>query len=325
MSTDADLVAAARDGDSSAFGKLAERYRDAAFGIAYSRLGDFEAARDAAQDALITAYRDLPTLADPSKFAGWLRRIAVTSAVNVVRRRKTTASLDKPGATEPSDRASDPERLAKTEEVREALAALPESDRLALVLHYINGYSHAEIGAMLDASVPAVKSRIHRAKGRLRKEMCEVVEQTLKESVLEQLHLPPLRFRADYGRFDPAYREFLEIEITEVYGSSALPRVGDNYLIGGRYTLMQHTPIKKIDELDPWLVERYDEQVAPQVVTVFAAAANSTSTGTQAFLTPGSGEFATNLFVKEVVDPRRPLLILMIDNDTNAIDIHLEA
>ena len=127
-----------------------------------------------------------------------------------------------------------------------------------------------------------------------------MVEQTLRQSVLERLHLPKLGFETDNRRFDPTYREFLEIEVTEVYGSSALPRVGDNYLICGRYTLKEHEPVK-----------------------LFACAANSSSTGIEAFLLPGSGQFTTNLFVKEVVEPRRPLLILMIDTDTNAIDIHL--
>jgi len=299
MSSDADLVAAAQRGDSRSYSKLAERYRDAAFGIAYAKLGDFEAAR-------------------------WLRKITLSSAVNIMRRRKAVGSLDEPGATEPADIATDPERRARAREVREALAALPEPDRLALILHYINGYTHAEIGAILDASASAVKSRIHRAKGRMREEMCEVVEQTLKESVLEQLHIPRLEFRADYGRFDPAYAEFLEIEITEVYGSSAMPKVGDNYLICGCYALKEHKPVKTREQLHAWLIETYGEQTALQVVTLFACATNSTSTGIEAFLLPGSGEFATNLFVKEVVDPRRPLLILMIDNDRNAIDIHLE-
>jgi len=131
--------------------------------------------------------------------------------------------------------------------------------------------------------------------------MQEVVEQTLRESVLEQLHLPELRFIADYTRYDRTYAGFLEIKVTEVYGSSTLPKAGDNYLICGEYTLKEHVPVK-----------------------TFAAAINSISTGCEAFLTPGAGRFAACFHVNEVKEPRLGMLSLMIYSDKNAIDVHLE-
>ena len=182
--TDAQLVRATLEGDQTAFGELVRRYRDAAFGIAFHRLGDFEAARDAAQEALITAYTDLDRLREPDKFGHWLYQIATTTALGLLRRRRLTVPLDSPEMTEhPSPDptpAESAERTEKARQVREALEALQESDRLALILHYVNGYSHDEIGSMLGSTTSSVKSRIHRARGRLREEMQQMVEDTLK-------------------------------------------------------------------------------------------------------------------------------------------------
>ncbi len=179
---DAQLVQATLNGDQSAFGELVRRYRDAAFGIAFHRLGDFEAARDAAQEALITAYTDLGRLREPSKFGHWLYQIATTTALGLLRRRRPALSLeaaDECPDTTPSP-AESAERTEKARQVREALEILQESDRLALILHYVNGYSHDEVGSMLGATTSSIKSRIHRARGRLREEMQQMVESTLK-------------------------------------------------------------------------------------------------------------------------------------------------
>lgn len=179
---DAQLVQATLNGDQSAFGELVRRYRDAAFGIAFHRLGDFEAARDAAQEALITAYTDLERLREPSKFGHWLYQIATTTALGLLRRRRPALSLEAAGEcpdTAPSP-AESAERSEKARQVHEALEILQEPDRLAIILHYVNGYSHDEVGSILGATTSSIKSRIHRARGRLREEMQQMVESTLK-------------------------------------------------------------------------------------------------------------------------------------------------
>ena len=194
---DASLVKATLGGDHSAFGELARRYRDAAFGIAFHRLGDFEAARDAAQEALVTAYVELPMLRDPSKFGNWLYRIATMAALTQ-RRRRVTVSIDDSGfAHYPTSELSPDEaveRAEKARRVQEALSALAEADRLAVILHYVDGYSHEEIGGILGTSVSAVKSRVHRAKRRLREEMQSMVESSLKSEV------PAIEFTEDLVR-----------------------------------------------------------------------------------------------------------------------------
>jgi RNA polymerase sigma-70 factor (ECF subfamily) len=190
---DEHLVKAAVDGDRSAFDELAQRYRGAAFGVAFHRLGSFEAARDVAQEALIKAYQDLPTLREPSKFGNWLFRITVTAAAAYRRKSPYMLSLDlMPDRI--SDHAAWMERAEKARQVREALDVLPEADRLAVILHYVDGYSHEEIGDMLDSSVSAVKSRIYRARRRLREEMLEMVESNLKSE------LPKVEFTRDLAQ-----------------------------------------------------------------------------------------------------------------------------
>ncbi len=79
--------AAVRDERIDAFGELVERFRDMACGYAYSVLGDFHLAEDAAQDAFVVAYRNLQQLRYPEAFPGWFRRI-VSSACGQISRRK---------------------------------------------------------------------------------------------------------------------------------------------------------------------------------------------------------------------------------------------
>ena len=71
------LVAAARAGDLEAYGQLVRCFQDMAYGYAYAVLGDFHLAEDAAQEAFLQAYRDLPDLREPAAFPGWLRRIVL--------------------------------------------------------------------------------------------------------------------------------------------------------------------------------------------------------------------------------------------------------
>ena len=182
-------------GDQAAFGELVARYKDAVFGVAFHRLGDFEDARDAAQDAFVKAYVNLPKLRDGAAFSHWLYRIAEGTAVDVLRRRRSDVSLESPDALSadlgtagfslpphsphmPHSPVGDDALVAR--QVREALAQLAEPDRLAVVLHYVNGYSHAEVAQFLGTTAGAVKTRVSRAKAKLRKEMAEMVETRLK-------------------------------------------------------------------------------------------------------------------------------------------------
>jgi RNA polymerase sigma-70 factor (ECF subfamily) len=185
--SDSELVEEARRGSQQAFAELVARYKDAVYGVAFHRLGDFEDARDAAQEAFIKAYVQLPRLRKTARFGPWLYRMAETTALNLARGRRShltlEAAADLPAAASaPQDRAEQTE-LAR--QVNEALATLTEPTRLAVILRYVNGYSHDEIAAFLGASPGAVRTRLSRAKQQLRKEMVRTMGDALKSAAEE--------------------------------------------------------------------------------------------------------------------------------------------
>ena len=181
---EADLVRRTLAGEASAFAELVERYRDAVCGLAYHHLGSFEEAQDAAQEAFVSAYLHLKQLREPKKFSPWLRRITANVCVGLLRRRgDRILSLEE--LPEPASRVSSPERdlerAAARLVVREALSRLSERSRLTVTLFYINGYSQGEIADFLEVPVNTVRSRLQRAKRRLREEMVTMVSDMLNE------------------------------------------------------------------------------------------------------------------------------------------------
>lgn len=177
------LVERARGGELSAFDELVRRFQDMAVGYAYSLLGELPLAQDAAQEAFLAAYRDLAALRDPAAFPGWLRRIVFKHCDRIARRRPPPMlPLDAAVSVDPRP---DPAAAALSRElrlqVREAVAGLPDGERVATTLFYMGGYSHAELAAFLDLSLSAVKSRLYSARKRLRERMIEMVKDTLHE------------------------------------------------------------------------------------------------------------------------------------------------
>ena len=185
------LVTLARSGDLDAYGRLVRRFQDMAVGCAYSLLGDFHLAEDAAQEAFVQAYRDLATLRLPAAFPGWFRRIVFKHCDRLTRRKRVaTAPLvaasgvpsGKPGPAEAA------ERRELHDKVLAAIRALPEHERMATTLFYIDGYSQKEIADFLEVPVSTVKNRLHASRKRLKERMLPMVEDTLKG------HAPDERF-----------------------------------------------------------------------------------------------------------------------------------
>jgi uncharacterized protein len=163
-----ELIVAARTGDTTAFAELAERYRPRLRLVATRMVGDRDEAEDVVQEALLHAYLGLTQLRDPARFGGWLGAIVLNVARMTLRRRGayqralTRASVDVTRAAE------DVETIAR---VRESIELLPEHEREVVVLHYVDGLSCEEIGALLERSPGAVRVRLHRARARLRAEL----------------------------------------------------------------------------------------------------------------------------------------------------------
>ena len=170
VSSQADLVRAAARGDALAFERLLVTRADNAFRIAKAMLGDESGARDATQDAFVSAWRELPRLRDPERFDPWLRRILVNAcrAQMRVRRRVREITLDVTvDPVSPGPGLS--EQLGDTDTLARAFERLDGSKRALLVLHHLEHASIAEIAASLGIPTGTVKRRLHDARQALQR------------------------------------------------------------------------------------------------------------------------------------------------------------
>jgi RNA polymerase sigma factor (sigma-70 family) len=185
----AALVQQARQGDQAAFAKLVHRFQAMAYAYAYSILGDWFLAEDAAQGAFVEAYRKLGDLREPAAFPGWFRRIVFKHCDRITRgRRFTTVPLDALG--ELVSQGAGPQEIVERRErdrlVQQAIQSLPEAQRIATTLYYIGGYAQREVAAFLDVPLSTVKNRLYAARKRLKERMIEMVETTLKQMTLPE-------------------------------------------------------------------------------------------------------------------------------------------
>lgn len=163
------LVVRAREGDRDAFGVLART--DAARLDAAARLilRDRELARDAVQECLIRAWRDLPGLRDPERFDAWLHRLLVHAAIDEARRRRrrvVEVELTDLTAAAVQDSIA---HLADRDALDRAMAGLSPEHRALVVLHHYLGMPVPDAAASMGLSLGAAKSRLHRAMGSLRR------------------------------------------------------------------------------------------------------------------------------------------------------------
>jgi RNA polymerase sigma factor (sigma-70 family) len=181
------LVQRTLAGDLDAFGRIVRRFQDMAYGYAYSILGDFHSAQDAAQEAFIDAYRRLDELRTPDAFPGWLRRIVFKHCDRLTRRKRPPAVPVEAAAGE-APRHDEPDRALERSDMQgkvlETVRALPEHQRTATTLFYINGYSQQEVAEFLEVPVTTVKKRLHDARTKLRTRMMNMVDETLKSHAL---------------------------------------------------------------------------------------------------------------------------------------------
>lgn len=159
------LLDHARAGDQRAFARLIELHRRVIWGVALRITGNPADAEDAVQDALIAAWRHLAGFRAEARFSTWLYRITANAALAIVRRRRDTDALPEELT---DDRPASDEREADRDAVRRALAALPESFRVALVLREYGGLSYQEIAAHQGILVETVKTRLNRARAAVR-------------------------------------------------------------------------------------------------------------------------------------------------------------
>ena len=157
-----ELVRLARSGDREAFGALASGAVDRLYAIARLILRDTELAEDATQDALVRAWRDLPSLRDVERFDAWLYRLLVRACADVGRDRRRWRAEITVVPREPSepDRTTE---LADRDQLERGLRRLNDSQRTILILNFHLGLSPSETADALAIPVGTAKSRLHYA------------------------------------------------------------------------------------------------------------------------------------------------------------------
>ena len=180
---DEELVRFAQGGENRAFDELVRRYQDKVYRLSYKILRHEDDAAEALQDAFLSAYRGLKNFKAESTFSTWLYRIATNASLMKYRKRRDNhISLDQSQSqneeAEPlqlPDWSAQPTEELLTAEMREVMEEgiqrLPEELRTVFVLRDIEGLSNAEVGEILELSVAAVKSRLHRARIALRERL----------------------------------------------------------------------------------------------------------------------------------------------------------
>jgi len=174
------LVEAAARGDREARRELFERYRQAAFRVAWRITGRHEDALDVVQDGFIRAFERLEGFRGEARFKTWLLRIVSSRALDLLRARKVrlAVSLDggrddaEPGFAPPAAPDEPPdarcERQALSEKLRHAIEALPPDQRATFSLYAVGELTYGEIAAALGVPIGTVMSRLHHARRRLR-------------------------------------------------------------------------------------------------------------------------------------------------------------
>jgi RNA polymerase sigma-70 factor (ECF subfamily) len=175
---DDELVARARSGDLDAFAELVRRYEHRVRGVLFRLLDDERDVEEATQDAFVQAWRNLDRFRGDATIFTWLYRIAANEALARLRRKQLPLTPLEEGERGPpvaAGPAADPQRAAEGSELHAFLAgrirALPPEYRAALALRDLVGLSNQEVADVLDITVAAAKSRIHRARLQIREEL----------------------------------------------------------------------------------------------------------------------------------------------------------
>ena len=183
---DATLVRKAKKGDEAAFTELIHRHESRVYNHARRLMGNSQDAEEVLQDTFLQVYRNLTRFEERSRFSTWIYRIATNEALMKLRKasRKREVFLEETAGRDewwgdeirefvrsPLDDLLDREIGRHLEKV---LAELPEEYRVVFTMRDIDGLSNAEVAEILEISVPAVKSRLHRSRLYLRNRMSRI-------------------------------------------------------------------------------------------------------------------------------------------------------
>ncbi len=226
--SDADLVREALRASREPLAELLRRHFPMAVFVATRMLGSPELARDATQEAAIAAMTDLDRLRSPDRFGAWFCGIAL----NVARRWRrelrgellglpTDVVSPAPGPAEAAELADIAAR------VRGAVAALPDGQRNAVLLFYLQGLSHREVAAELGISVGAVKARLHQARVSLAPRLASVAdvreETTMTTEDAQWIEVSVSEIRRSHGDDEEEWQRKFVMVLAERDGERTLP------------------------------------------------------------------------------------------------------
>jgi RNA polymerase sigma factor (sigma-70 family) len=173
------FVQAAQTGDERAFTALVRALQDIAVAYAASILRDYHWAEDAAQEAFVEAYRELPNLREPAAFNAWFRTILFKHCERLTRRKRHPV-VELEAAIGIAASSPTPEANLLFREINasiwQAIATLSETERQVVLLYYMGEHSTLQIAEFLNITANAVKTRLYAARKRLRKQMSEIEE-----------------------------------------------------------------------------------------------------------------------------------------------------
>lgn len=174
QANETELVARAQNGDRNAFSELVHIHAQGVMNVVYRMCGNLQVAEDAAQETFIQAWQRLPSLRPKSSLRNWLYRIAVNTAIDMLRKDKRIL----PGAVDNmilNDSKPGPEAMVanyeQAEMVRKAIRSVPDASRAVLVLREYEGLSYREIADALDIPIGTVMSRLNYARKLLREKL----------------------------------------------------------------------------------------------------------------------------------------------------------
>ena len=165
-----ELVLSAQAGDHTACAGLGHRLQRRAYAVARSIVLSHDDAEDAVQEGFLHAFRALERFRPEQAFGAWLHRIVANAALDIARRRKVRDADELPESLssphrDPAEAGELRARLAR------ALNTLGERQRAVIVLHDVEGYKHAEIGALLGIPEGTARSDLHHARAHLRRQL----------------------------------------------------------------------------------------------------------------------------------------------------------
>ncbi len=215
----AEMVERARDGEHEAFRDLVLRFQDMAVGYAYSLLGDFHLAEDAAQEAFIAVRFELKSLRTPTAFVPWLRTVVRKYCDRISRQRRVDVPLEEQDELWVSDTPTPLDAMEHgeiTEHVGRAIASLPQKQRDVVTLYYIGDRSSRQVAEFLNLPITTVKKRLHDAKPKLRRSTANLAKRYLndhKPSQTQEFSDSVLRFTApDQEKDAPTVYSLFEAE-----------------------------------------------------------------------------------------------------------------